>query len=124
MYKTPNFYDPQLLYQMVKVHFCFITGKVLLITSYHKIMTALPWMVRIYEYMYLSIFNLDIVVILNDAIILHNKFGFVKFILICCLMVDIVLAFKWITPSLRFSRGVIVNSKWTITALCDLVVIL
>ena len=28
MYKTPKFYGAQLLYQMVKVYFYFITGKV------------------------------------------------------------------------------------------------
>ena len=38
MYKTLKFYGPQLLYQMVKVHFYFFIGKVLLLESYHKIM--------------------------------------------------------------------------------------
>ena len=54
MYKSPKFYGLQLLYQMEKVHFYFFTGKVLLIASYHKIMKALPWMVRIHP----SIFNI------------------------------------------------------------------
>ena len=37
MYKSPKFYGPQLLYQKVKVHIYFFTGKVLLLESYHKI---------------------------------------------------------------------------------------
>ena len=49
MYKTPKFYGPQLLYQMVKVHFYFFIGKVLLLESYHKIMKAFPWIFRIYR---------------------------------------------------------------------------
>ena len=49
MYKTPKFYGPQLLYQMVKVHFYFFIGKVLLLESYHKIMKAFPWILRIYR---------------------------------------------------------------------------
>ena len=53
MYKTPKFYGPQLLYQMVKVHFYFFTGKVLLLESHHKIMEVFPWIFRIYR----SIFN-------------------------------------------------------------------
>ena len=48
MYKTPKFYGPQLLYQMVKVHFYFFIGKVLLLESYHKIMKVFPWIFRIY----------------------------------------------------------------------------
>ena len=48
MYKTTNFYGPQLLYQMVKVHFYFFTGKLLLIASYYKITKPVLWMVRIY----------------------------------------------------------------------------
>ena len=54
MYKTPKFYGPQLLYQMVKVHFYFFIWKVLLLESYHKIMKAFPWIFRIYR----SIFKL------------------------------------------------------------------
>ena len=49
MYKTPKFYGPQLLlYQMMKVHFYFFTGKVQLLESYHKIMEVFPWIFRIY----------------------------------------------------------------------------
>ena len=48
MYKIPKFYVPQLLYQMVKVHFYFFTGKILLLESYHKIMKVFPWIFRIY----------------------------------------------------------------------------
>ena len=47
MYKTPKVYSPQLLYEMVKVHFYFFTGKMLLLESYYKIMKAVPWLFRI-----------------------------------------------------------------------------
>ena len=53
MYKTPKFDGPQLLCQMVQVHFYFFTGKVLLLESHHKIMEVFPWIFRIYR----SIFN-------------------------------------------------------------------
>ena len=53
MYKTPKFDGPQLLCEMVKVHFYFFTEKVLLLESHHKIMEVFPWIFRIYR----SIFN-------------------------------------------------------------------
>ena len=53
MYKTPKFDGPQLLCQMVKVHFYFFTEKVLLLEWHHKIMEVFPWIFRIYR----SIFN-------------------------------------------------------------------
>ena len=48
-YKTPKFYGPQLLYQMVKVYFYFFAGKVLLLESHHKIMKVFPWIFRIFK---------------------------------------------------------------------------
>ena len=66
MYKTPKFYGPQLLYQMVKVHFYFFIGKVLLLESYHKIMKAFPWIFRIYR----SIFNTKLSVLSTRAYLL------------------------------------------------------
>ena len=47
MYKTPKFYGPQLLCQMVEVNFDFFSEQVLLLGSHHKIMKVFPWMFRI-----------------------------------------------------------------------------
>ena len=58
MYKTPKFDGPQLLCQMVKVHFYFFTGKVLLLESHHKIMEVFPWIFRIYRSIFKHLFSL------------------------------------------------------------------
>ena len=57
MYKTPKFYGPQLLYQMVKVHFYFFAEKVLLLKSYHKITKVFPWIFRIYPSTFKTMFT-------------------------------------------------------------------
>ena len=97
MYKTPKFYGPQLLYQMVKVHFYFFTGKVLLLESYHKIMEVFPWIFRIYP----SNFKSLVIILCHMLHVLQQSVVYRTYMYICIISDESVSRHVWYLEEAR-----------------------